>query len=106
MSALDGGRKLLTAGLDTAIHVWTFSESSGQPAEMFLSQTLHLPNWCVGARLLAEKKTEKGSENNRYYLYPSVAISTACVTCFAAYSQASRQLRRAILLPAPSTQST
>lgn len=55
MSALDGGRKLLTAGLDTAIHVWTFSESSGQPAEMFLSQTLHLPNWCVGARLLAEK---------------------------------------------------
>jgi hypothetical protein len=47
MSSLDGGRKLLTAGLDTAIHVWTFSESSGQPAEMFLSQTLHLPNWYV-----------------------------------------------------------
>lgn len=44
MSSLDGGRKLVTAGLDTAVHVWTFAESSGQPAEMFLSQTLHLPN--------------------------------------------------------------
>ena len=45
MFPLDGGRKLVNAGLDTAIHVWTFAESSGQPAEMFLSQTLHLPNW-------------------------------------------------------------
>ena len=50
MSSLDGGRKLLTTGLDTAIHVWTFSESSGQPAEMFLSQTLHLPKWCALSR--------------------------------------------------------
>jgi hypothetical protein len=45
MISLDSGRKLATAGLDTAVHVWTFSDSPGQPAEMFLSQTLHLPNW-------------------------------------------------------------
>jgi hypothetical protein len=47
MTSFDGGRKLVTAGLDTAVHVWTFAESSGQPADMFLSQTLHLPNWCA-----------------------------------------------------------
>lgn len=52
MCTLDGGRKLVTAGLDTAVHIWTFAESSGRPAEMFLSQTLHLPNWCVPMTLV------------------------------------------------------
>jgi hypothetical protein len=90
MTSLDGGRKLVTAGLDTAIHVWTFAESSGMPADMFLSQTLHLPNWCV---LLAS-------------VILLLSFYSARSLLAAVCSQVLQRLRPAISLLAPLTQST
>ena len=86
MSSLDGGRKLVTAGLDTAVHVWTFAESSGQPAEMFLSQTLHLPNWCARGMLALPPSRCKVSCLASYFfcsLFTGVAAvsSGALVAC-------------------------
>jgi hypothetical protein len=92
MTSLDGGRKLVTAGLDTAIHVWTFTESHGTPVEMFLSQTLHLPNWYAAACAF----------------YAVAAMNFRCALCnlhftllLAVYSQALPQSRRATSSPAP-----
>jgi hypothetical protein len=90
MTSLDGGRKLVTAGLDTAIHVWTFAESSGIPAEMFLSQTLHLPNWCA---LLATALLLLS------FLF---RLSLSAAVCL----QALQRWRPAISLLAPLTRST